>query len=292
VSGTHALLAGGLALASAASFGLASALQHREAGRVDRRKALDPGLLGTLARRPAWLLGVAADVSAVALQAVALHFGAVALVQPLLVAGLPVAVVLSARYARRRLRRRDRLGLLLCTGGLLLLAPATATTSLGTAPSRTAAAVAGLVLGALALALLLLARRVPRLSPPATGTAAGAVIGAGSVLLAVCATRTGDLPALFTSAAPYAAAVVGVLGLLLSQAAFQTGALGAPLAALSVVEPVVAVLLAVTVLHEALPGSRPDRAAALVGALLAVAGVIALTRDQPVLAAAPGRRPR
>lgn len=280
----HPLLAAGLALAAAASFGLASALQHLEAGRVDKRGALDPGLLTALARRPIWLLGIVADVLAVVLQAVALHFGAVALVQPLLVAGLPVAVLLSARYAGRALLGKERLGLLLCTGGLLLLAPATATTSLGIAPSRATATIAGVLLGAAAGALLLLAHRVPRLAPPATGTAAGAVIGAGSVLLAVSAGRTGDIPALLGSVAPYAALVVGLLGLLLSQAAFQTGALGAPLAALSVVEPVVAVLLAVTVLHERLPSGAADRAAAVAGALLAVAGVVALTRDEPVRA--------
>ncbi len=278
----HPLLAAGLALAAAASFGLASALQHLEAGRIDKRSALDPALLTALARRPTWLLGIIADVAAVALQAVALHFGAVALVQPLLVAGLPVAVLLSARYAGRALLGKERLGLLLCTGGLLLLAPATATTSLGAAPSRATATIAGVLLGAAAGALLLLARRVPRLAPPATGTAAGAVIGAGSVLLAVSAGRSGDLPALLRSVAPYAALVVGLLGLLLSQAAFQTGALGAPLAALSVVEPVVAVLLAVTVLHERLPSDAADRVAAIVGALLAVAGVIALTREDAV----------
>lgn len=278
----HPLLAAGLALAAAASFGLASALQHLEAGRIAKRGALDPGLLTALARRPIWLLGIVADVAAVALQAVALHFGAVALVQPLLVAGLPVAVLLSARYAGRALLGKERLGLLLCTGGLLLLAPATATTSLGIAPSRATATIAGALLGAAAGALLLLAHRVPRLAPPATGTAAGAVIGAGSVLLAVSAGRTGDLPALLSSVAPYAALVVGLLGLLLSQTAFQTGALGAPLAALSVVEPVVAVLLAVTVLHERLPSGGADRVAAVVGALLAVAGVVALTRETPV----------
>lgn len=280
----HPLLAAGLALAAAASFGLASALQHLEAGRVDKRGALDPGLLTALARRPIWLLGIVADVLAVVLQAVALHFGAVALVQPLLVAGLPVAVLLSARYAGRALLGKERLGLLLCTGGLLLLAPATATTSLGIAPSRATATIAGVLLGAAAGALLLLAHRVPRLAPPATGTAAGAVIGAGSVLLAVSAGRTGDIPALLGSVAPYAALVVGLLGLLLSQVAFQTGALGAPLAALSVVEPVVAVLLAVTVLHERLPSGAADRAAAVVGALLAVAGVVALTREEPARA--------
>ena len=273
----HAALAAGLALSSAGLFGLASALQHLEAGRVDRRAALDPSLLGELLRRRTWLLGIAADIAAVAVQAVALHFGAVALVQPVLVAGLPVAALLSARWTRRRLTGLEGLGLVLSTGGLLLLAPATATTSLGGHPGRSAATLAGVVLALATGALLLLAHRRPRVAPAATGIAAGAVTGAGSVLLAVCAGRTGDLGGLFTSFAPYAAVVVGLLGLLLAQAAFQTGSLGAPLAALSVVEPLVAVTLAVTVLHEHLPGGAGDRAAAIAGALLAVVGVLALT---------------
>ncbi|MGZ6826070.1 MAG: hypothetical protein ACXVGH_04710, partial [Mycobacteriales bacterium] len=99
------------------------------------------------------------------------------------------------------------------------------------------------------------------------------------VLLAVAAGRFGDWPALFGSWAVYGAVAVGLLGLLLAQVAFQTGDLGAPLAALSVVEPVVAVVLAVTVLHERLPTSPAGAAAAGTGSLLAVTGVLALCRE-------------
>ena len=225
-----------------------------------------------------------ADVGAVALQAVALALGAVTLVQPLLIAGLPVAVLLSALMEHRRLLTREVVGLVLCTAGLALLAPATATTPSGFAPSRQTALVAGVLVTVAAALLLLVARRSVRLAPAATGLAAGAVIGTGSVLLAVAAGRVHDVDSLFGSIAPYAAVVVGLFGLLLSQVAFQTGALGAPLAALAVVEPVVAVLLAVMVLHERLPHSGPALAAAVSGSLLAVAGVVALCRDPDVRA--------
>ncbi len=285
---TQTLGAACLALASATSFGLASALQHAQAGRVAQRSAFNPSLLASLARRPQWLLGGVADILAVVLQGAALRYGAVALVQPVLVAGLPVAVLLSALYAVRRLHRREWAGLALCTAGLALLAPATATTPRGIPPSRLTALLAGVVLAVVAGALLLLARRVPRWSGAATGSAAGVVIGAGSVLLAVCAERVADLPALLGSVAPYAAVAVGLAGLALSQAAFQTGTLGGPLAALSVGEPVVAVLLAVVVLHERLPGSGTALLAAVAGTMLAVAGVVTLTRQgSPLLEPAP-----
>ena len=266
-----------VALVAAVLFGLASALQHQQANEVGHDSSA--GLLLTLARRPRWLAGIVADVVAVALQAVALGLGTVALVQPLLVAGLPVAVALSAALDRRRLLRREIVGVLLSTAGLALIGPATATTSHGDAPGRVAAVLAGVVVAAATGALLLLARRAPRWAAGSAGVAAGLATGAGSVLLSVAASRVGDLRLLALSVAPYAAVVVGLLGLLLAQSAFQTGGLGAPLAALSVTEPVVAVVLAVTVLHERLPTTAPARGGLAVGAALAVAGVLVLCRS-------------
>jgi len=267
------------ALLAAALFGVASALQHEQAGAVEASRS--PGLLLDLARRPRWLLGIGADIGAVVLQAVALGLGTVALVQPLLVAGLPVAVALSAALEHRRLLRREVIGVLLCTVGLALLGPAAAGTTTGQAPSRPLSFLVGAGIAAAVGGLLLAAHQVPGLAPGLAGAAAGLVIGAGSVLLAVAAGRVGDLPALAHSVAPYAAVVVALLGLLLAQSAFQTGALGAPLAALSVSEPVVAVVLAVTLLHEQLPTGAASRAGLVAGAVLAVSGVLVLCRDAP-----------
>ncbi|MCW2599757.1 MAG: integral rane protein [Frankiales bacterium] len=265
------------ALGAAVFFGLASALQHQEARAVET--SASPSLLVTLARRPLWLVGIVADVAAVGLQALALGLGSVALVQTLLVAGLPLAAVLSALLAHRGLHRHEVVGLLLCSAGLALLGPALSSTPLGHPPSRADAVTAGVVVAAVVLPLLALRGR-RRFGAVFAGAAAGAVIGAASVLLAVAASRVGDWSALFGSWALYGAVAVGLLGLLLAQVAFQTGELGAPLAALSVVEPVVAVLLAVAVLKETLPSTTSARLAAAVGAALAVAGVLALCRDE------------
>jgi drug/metabolite transporter (DMT)-like permease len=264
------------ALGGAGLFALASAVQHQEARAVAR--SVSPSLLLTLARRPLWLLGIVADIGAVGLQAVALALGPVSLVQTLLVAGLPLAALLSAMLTHRRLRRHEVVGLLLCSGGLALLGPALSSTTLGHVPSRSGALVAALVVAAVTGVLLLL-RGHPRYGGICAGAAAGVVIGAGAVLLAVAAGRFGDWWALFGSWALYGAIVVGLVGLLLAQVAFQTGELGPPLAALSVVEPLVAVALAGLVLRERLPTGAGTRAVAVTGAVLAVAGVVALCRD-------------
>ncbi|MCU1587859.1 MAG: hypothetical protein JWN31_1352 [Frankiales bacterium] len=267
---TAAVLA---ALAGAALFGLASALQHQEAAAVDT--SARPSLLLTLARRPLWLIGMAVDVGAVALQGLALRLGSVSLVQTLLVAGLPLATALSALLARRRLRRPEVIGLVLCSVGLALLGPQLASSPQGHPPSRQAALVVGAAISALAGPLLLL-RHHPRFGGAAAGAAAGLVVGASAVLLSVTAARVGDWSHLFGSWAVYATAAVGLVGLLLTQVSFQTGDLGAPLAALSLVEPITAVVIAINVLDERAPSVTVT---AVLGTVCAAAGVLVLARD-------------
>ena len=265
-----------LGLSAAAAYGVASTLQHREALQVRASNPLAPGLLVSLAKRPAWLLALGADISAVALQGTALRFGAVVLVQLLVVAGLPIAVLLSSLLPGGRLSRQDLLGLVLCTGGLALAVPATTGVDLGHPAGAGAWTAAALVVGAATLALVGLARARASSGALALGVAAGITAGASSVLLAVCAAGVGRPLDLLSSAAPYAAVVGALATLSLTQSAFQTGAIGAPLAALSITEPAAAVVLAVAVLHQHLPASPSAVVPAAFGAAAAVGGVLLL----------------
>jgi drug/metabolite transporter (DMT)-like permease len=264
-------------LGAATLFGLATALQHQQARSVEQDAT--PGLLLTLARKPLWVLSMAVDLSAVGLQGLALGLGSVALVQSLLVAGLPLAAVLSAAMHHRRLSRHEVTGVVLCALALALLGPALAATPSEHVPSRTTALLTGLVVAA-AAAWLMALRRLPRLGPACAGASAGTLIGASSVLLAVVAHRIGAGEPLLSTWAPYAAVVTGLLALQATQVAFQTGELGRPLAALSVVEPLVAVALAVAVLHESLPTSGLKLVAIVVGGVLAVLSVLVLSAEE------------
>ncbi|GAC1608330.1 MAG: hypothetical protein NVS3B26_04790 [Mycobacteriales bacterium] len=265
-----------LGLASATAYGVASNLQHREALHVQASNPLAPGLLVSLAKRPAWLLALGADISAVALQGAALRFGAVVLVQLLVVAGLPIAVLLSSLPPGSRLSRRDLLGLVLCTGGLVLAVPATTGVNLGHPAGPGAWTPAIAVVVAATLALVGLARARPSCGPVALGVAAGITAGASSVLLAVCAAGIDHPVHLLSSAAPYGAVVGALTTLSLTQSAFQTGAIGAPLAALSITEPAAAVVLALAVLHQHLPSAPSALVPAGIGAVVAVGGVVLL----------------
>lgn len=105
-----------LTLAAAISFAAVASLQHRSAS-----TAGDPGLsamwlLARLARRLLWIAGFGAHAVGTGLHAVALRFGALSLVQPLLVTSLVFA--LRAALDRVTVSRRTLLAAALTTGGL------------------------------------------------------------------------------------------------------------------------------------------------------------------------------
>ena len=87
-----------LSLGSAAAFAVATSLKHRSASEVPDAQNLQPTAVGHFVRATVvhrlWLAGIAADAVAVMLQIVALHYGALAVVQPLLISGLLFALLL------------------------------------------------------------------------------------------------------------------------------------------------------------------------------------------------------
>ena len=91
-----------LSLASSTAFAISSSLKHVSAGQVPDAQDLQARKLlrfirSTLAH-PLWLGGIAADLVGLVLQIAALHLGALAVVQPLLITGLLFALVVRARH--------------------------------------------------------------------------------------------------------------------------------------------------------------------------------------------------
>ncbi len=274
------------ALAAAASFGVAAALQHRQA-------RLTPGaagvrLLARLAARPLWLAGIALAAIAYGLQALALAFGPLALVAPIVAADLLFALPVAARWSRP-LRGSDWLGCVLAAGGIAaFLAAAPPSSGRSDAPATDwllAFAVVALVC-ALALGTGRLAAGPIRAA--VTATAAGAVFG---LTAAVTLSLTRLLRAVGPGATlahwqPWALLALGTAGLLLSASAFQAGALAASLPVIDTVEPVSGVLLGTLLFGERLAASPAGITVQLAGAAAAIAGIMLLGRH----AGAPGLR--
>ena len=249
-----------LALGAALAYAAASVLQQREARRdtgPDGHGAVGGGvrLVLRLARNPVWLAGLGADGLGYALQAVALGVGELLVVQPVITSGILFALPLSAWWAGRRLGRAEfAWGCTLAVGLTVFLLLA------GTDGGRNFASMrAWLACGAIATPVLIACIVVASRSA-GTRRAVLFAFTAGS-LFGLTAALTKSTVVLLDHHGfgalqhwePYALLVLGALGFVMNQRAFQAGSLTASLPTLTVVEPVVAAVVGVTMLHETVP---------------------------------------
>src|SRR5262249_31466751 len=91
----------------ASIFTATSSVCQRLCARDSQPSRLDVWLVFRLARRPVWLLGVASMILGFMFQVAALHYGALALVQPILALELLFVFGYMAILGSRTVRRRD-----------------------------------------------------------------------------------------------------------------------------------------------------------------------------------------
>jgi drug/metabolite transporter (DMT)-like permease len=107
-----------VALSAAALYAVAVALQAIEARRAPRKDTLRFALLGRLVRRPLWLAGAAIGVLGWVLQAVALSFAPLTLVEPTLAASLVFLLIFGARALGEHVGPNEIVGVLAVSLGL------------------------------------------------------------------------------------------------------------------------------------------------------------------------------
>jgi hypothetical protein len=73
-----------VALAGAITFGASDVIEQRATHRVAERPPLDVKLFADLVANRLWVIGITVDIAGSVMQAFALHFGPLALVQPIL----------------------------------------------------------------------------------------------------------------------------------------------------------------------------------------------------------------
>ncbi|GAA1028295.1 MULTISPECIES: DMT family transporter [Amycolatopsis] len=261
VTGMSLVVAVPAAVAGAACMGLASAAQARATKEVETGKPLDLTLFKRLVGRPLWLIGIAATILGLVLQLVALAFGPLLLVQPLLVTSLMFAGLASARLERRRPDRTMSVGGLLCVAGLAaFLVVARPSGNSETLVSGGALLPLGIALAAVTLVSLVVAASTNSGSwrVPGLAVATGVLYGLTAGLMKVVAGqfRAGiDEP--FRHWTLYLVCVVGPLGFLLSQNTFQQGRFLTPaLAVITALDPLVGVAIGLSWMGESADG-RP-----------------------------------
>ncbi|GAA2390253.1 DMT family transporter [Dactylosporangium salmoneum] len=263
------------ALGAAAAFGVGAALEQSEAKQEKQAQPLDPRLLLRLVRRPKWLLAWLPEGLGTGLQAVALSYGPLILVEPMLITGQFLAIPLSVALNRRRSHARDYLVVVLGGAGLaafLLAAQPRAgvdepTTDgwLGVAlwagPVLAACLIGGWWAAGAARAVLL-------------GIASGLLYGvAASLLKALTAQLSREPIGIFTRWQTYALVVVGLGAVVLNQDAFQTSRIAMPLTAITVMDPAVGVAIGITAFHEQISTTGPRLTIEVLAVLVMVGAV-------------------
>ncbi|WP_149823675.1 hypothetical protein [Streptomyces tailanensis] len=264
-----------LSLVSAVAYAAAAVAQERLASR-----SADAGVRRMLISG-AWWGSVGLNAGAALLHVVALKYGPLTVVQPLGALTLVAAVPLGARIAGRRVSAVEWRGTALTLAGLAAIL----VTASGPAPEDVLNAPEALsVAGATAVLVGLLSR--PGTKPGLRhATASGIASGVASALtqtVTVAATdRTGSLLSVQVVVVALLVAAFAVGGLFLSQTAYQ-GGLGAPLAMVTLSNPVAAAVIGLSLLGEGLRGGAAGVLLALAGAVVAARGVVLLTRVPPV----------
>ncbi|MEU6477426.1 DMT family transporter [Streptomyces sp. NPDC047017] len=271
------------ALALSVLLSLVSAVAYAGGAIVQEQVAVSaPGERYAPLRRPAWWAAVALNGLGAVLHVVALAYGPLSLVQPLgaltIVFALPMAALLVGRRAGAAAWR----GAVMATvglAGLLSLVGASHAQSLD-GGQRVALTV---VTGGAVLALTVAGRaahRHPAVRSVLLAVGSGIAFGMSSVFTKTVAVdwsegiTAADLPSL---------AVIGVLataGVLLSQAAYRGGGLAAPLATLTVANPVAAAAVGITLFGETFRYGTTGTVAALACAVVAAGGLILLTTER------------
>ncbi|MGH8960879.1 MAG: DMT family transporter [Jatrophihabitantaceae bacterium] len=249
-----------LSLLAAVSFAASSSLKHVSAGHVPDAQSLQLNRLTRFVRatatHPLWLAGIGCDVVGLALQVLALHWGALSVVQPLLISGLLFALVLRQVHDRRSVSAQHVMWAVLLAGaiaGFVVLASNGNGSPLGETADRLPAAVAGAVGAVLTAVCIELGRRQRAAGQAAAllGIAVGVIYaGTAALLKSLTHIAARSLMDVVTSWQLYAVAVLGLAGLLLNQLAFQAGPITASLPATATVDPLLSIVIGVLVYDE------------------------------------------
>jgi drug/metabolite transporter (DMT)-like permease len=271
------------ALLAAVFMAVGIVVRQRATMDVPPEKGVSTLMLMTLVRRPLWWAGTGSAVAGFVFQALALGYGSLILVQPILVSALLFALPLSARLAGRRVSRAEWLWAVLLTAALTVfvaLAKAKAGDYDISVPVTVGVAV---VCGAAVLACIGIAvRAVDWRRAVLLAVAVGVLFGVVAVLTKIVMhmITEGRVESVLTTPALYLVILLGVGATLLQQSAFHAGSLQTSVPTMLVLEPAVAVVLGSVLLgeHLSITGWEPVVLVAAIAAM--VAATIALGREE------------
>lgn len=271
------------ALALSVLLSFVSAVAYAGGAIVQEQVALtSPGQTYAPLRRPGWWAAVALSGLGGVLHVVALAYGPLSLVQPLGALTIVFALPMAAVFVGRRAGATAWRGAIMATVGLAVLLAL-----VGSADSQslsdTQVTVLAVVAAGAVVAFMVAGRaahRHPAVRSVMLAVGSGIAFSMSSVFTKTVAVdwshkvSLSDFPSL---------ALIGVFataGMLLSQASYRGGGLAAPLATLTVVNPVVAAAVGITMFDETFRYGETGILLALACGVVATGGLILLTTEQ------------
>ena len=265
-----------------------SSVCQRLGARDSMPAGFDFWLIFRLARRPIWLLGILSMILGFVFQLEALHYGPLALVQPILALELLfVFGYMAILSSRRRVAARDWLAATAMSAGLgLLLFAAAPSGGREHAPGYlwfvAGALTLAVVLGGLALAFTLHRRSASSVSRQAailgavTGVAWGFV---AAVIKEFSSHLGGGAAGIFSNWSVYVLIGAGAASLLLASHALAAGPLAASQPGFTILDPLAASLLGMFLFNEHVAQTTGALALEALALGLIVGGVTALSHS-------------
>ncbi|HET7389111.1 MAG TPA: DMT family transporter [Nocardioidaceae bacterium] len=247
-------LASGVAVLAAALFAVSTSVQHHAAETAPSSAGGVVGLVRHLLGRPTWLLGQFVGVLGLGLHAAALHYGRIAVVQPIIISGIIFAVPTRAAISRRLPSQAEIRAVALTGAGLavfLVASNPTAGTHIGI-EMRAAVQVAVCVVIALAAAATAWVTRQADRRAFYLGVTAGVLFGLVAGLLKMVLQILADEGATQVLLAwqTWLLVVFGVAGGVVNQLAYRSSRLSASMPVLNIVDGLVALAFGYFVFHE------------------------------------------
>ena len=246
-------LAALLAVLAAGGNATASVLERRVNREQPDQAAMRWELVARLVRQPLWLAGLGATTASFLLQAAALGFGQLSMVQPILILELPMTLVIAARAFGNDLGRREWSAVAAMTAGLGALTVAAAPS--GGSPVGLDALDWILGLGAAVGAVGVLGGAGVRAAAGARATAYALAAGIGfgvtaALMKAMDHALSDGVVGALAAWQTWAMVVFGAFSMFLVQNAFQAGRLVAAQPAVTLSDPLVAMIWGAALYHE------------------------------------------
>ncbi|MEU4085655.1 DMT family transporter [Streptomyces aureus] len=271
------------ALALSVVLSFVSAVAYAGGAIIQERVATtSPGQTYAPLRRPGWWAAVALTGLGGLLHVVALAFGPLSLVQPLGALTIVFALPMAALFVGRKAGAAAWRGAIMATvglAGLLSLVGASDAQSLSNAQRLALGVVSGGAVAALMVAGRA-AHRHPAVRSVLLAVAAGIAFSMSSVFTKTVAVDWSRQVSLADLSSLAAIGAFATAGMLISQASYRGAGLEAPLATLTVVNPVVAAAVGITMFGETFRYGTTGTVLALACGVVAAGGLILLTTER------------